>query len=87
MLRATMVGFDGMVRTYRSDDDGTRRMDELFAGLAGGRGYEVEVSPVVGVGGVFGAELYVGWTLADEARERSTGRDDQVVTYRLLPEM
>ena len=86
MLRATVIGFDGAAHVYTSDEHATHGMGELFERLAGGRGYEVEVLPTGGVGGVFGADLYDHWTFADEARERSAAKADAAVTYRLLRE-
>ncbi len=87
MLSATVIGFDGETQVYSSDDHAAQRMDDLFARLAGGVGYEVEVSANGQPGGaVFGADIYDRWTLADEAQERGAGRTDQAVTYRLLPE-
>ncbi len=86
MLRATVIGLDGATRVYTSAEHATQRMDELFEQLAGGQAYEVEVLPVEGVGGVFGADLYAHWSFADEARERGAAKGDTSVTYRLLPE-
>ena len=86
MLRATVIGLDGEASVYTSDEHGMHGMGELFNRLAGGQAYEVEVLPVDGVGGVFGAELYDDWTFADEARERRAAKADAAVTYRLVPE-
>ncbi len=86
MLTATVIGLDGTTQVYTSDEQATHDMGELFDRLAAGRGYEVEVQPASGVGGVFGADLYDNWTFAEEARERSVAKGDAAVTYRLLPE-
>ncbi len=87
MLTATVIGLDGVTQVYTSDDHAAHQMDELFDGLAQGVGYEVEVSAGGAPGGtVFGSDIYEGWTLADEARERGAGSVDRAVTYRLLPE-
>ena len=95
MLRATVIGFDGVVQVYSSEQHATCRMGALFDRLANGQGYEVEVGAAGstggvfgsagGTGGVFGSELYEHWTFADEAHERGANKEDQHVTYRLLP--
>jgi hypothetical protein len=74
MLTATVVGFDGAVARYTSAAHARQRMDELFERLAGGRAYEVEVSPDGVAAGACSARISTAATGHSPPRPASGGR-------------